>query len=450
MDTTDLKLNESKPQLPTDYISLSLGSRSDETNETTAYHMSGHLPPPPTKPSVRSNRRNNQLSNSDHNYRQPIESHNNFNSMNNNINNNYSENDNENDDKLESKYFSRHYKSILDLLLFNTVSGETTNSRSSSANEINDESPIDGMTDKPYDYRDKSWSEFNDKKKDKPLNWADFDEEHHLLENDEDDEEDDGQDDDRSDTSDESNDIWTISEEQREYYSKQFQSMQSNLKGIITGNKAKDFFEKSNLPIHELSQIWQLSDIDKDGALTLNEFCIAMHLVVLRRNHVDLPTQLPPSLVPLGSPSSEIIQASALTSSKSNDLNDLIADCDQQYPSLSPKQHIDLIQSKAKSAETLSPQNKQWTKFNDSPTHQIVVTAAVSPPSNSSSAGIQTLANFDFNAASIVRDPKILHPVAVRLSPDGQTIRYDNNEVINLDSNTHLVTVTDGIRYDIH
>ena len=315
------------------------------------------------------------------------------------------------------------------------------------------------MIEKPYDYRDKSWSEFNDKKKDKPLNWADFDEEHHLLEeNDEDEEEEEEQDvqdgedqdededddDDKSDISDDHLDIWIISEEQREYYSKQFQSMQPNLNGIITGNKAKDFFEKSNLPIHELSQIWQLSDIDKDGALTLKEFCIAMHLVVLRRNHVELPAQLPPSLVPAISPPVETKQASSLTSSKSNDM---ITDCDRQYQSLSPKRQIDLIQSKAKSAEPLSPQNKQWTKFNDSPTHQIVVTATVSPPSNSSSTGIQTLANFDFNTASIVRDPKILHPVAVRLSPDGQTIRYDNNEVINLESNNQLVAATDGLRY---
>lgn len=41
-----------------------------------------------------------------------------------------------------------------------------------------------------------------------------------------------------------------------------------------------------------------LADINQDGALTLDEFCIAMHLVVLRRNSIDLPTRLPRSLMP--------------------------------------------------------------------------------------------------------------------------------------------------------
>ena len=164
-----------------------------------------------------------------------------------------------------------------------------------------------------------------------------------------------------------------------------------------------------------------------------------MHLVVVRRNQIQLPAELPSSLILTKTPV-ETKHNSSLNSSK---LNDLITDSDQ---------HNHLIPNKANSAEPLSPQNKQWTKFNDSPTHQtVVVTTAASPPSTSSSAGIQTLANFDFNAASIVKDPKILHPVAVRLSPDGQSIRYDNNQVIhNLESGGHLASsMTDGLRYDL-
>lgn len=41
----------------------------------------------------------------------------------------------------------------------------------------------------------------------------------------------------------------------------------------------------------------QLSDITRDGALSLAEFKIAMHLVVLKRNGIALPNALPPSLV---------------------------------------------------------------------------------------------------------------------------------------------------------
>lgn len=43
----------------------------------------------------------------------------------------------------------------------------------------------------------------------------------------------------------------------------------------------------------------QLADVTKDGALSLEEFNTAMHLVVLRRNNIELPDTLPPSLVPL-------------------------------------------------------------------------------------------------------------------------------------------------------
>ncbi|XP_071136112.1 ralBP1-associated Eps domain-containing protein 1-like isoform X8 [Mytilus edulis] len=93
-------------------------------------------------------------------------------------------------------------------------------------------------------------------------------------------------------------DVWAISDEQKEYYIKQFQSMQPDLQGVIIGGVAKEFFEKSKLPVRELSQIWNLSDINKDGALSLEEFCIAMHLVVLRRHEIELPERLPLSLMP--------------------------------------------------------------------------------------------------------------------------------------------------------
>lgn len=38
--------------------------------------------------------------------------------------------------------------------------------------------------------------------------------------------------------------------------------------------------------------------MDHDGFLSLEEFVVAMHLVVLRRNDVELPEHLPPALMP--------------------------------------------------------------------------------------------------------------------------------------------------------
>lgn len=47
----------------------------------------------------------------------------------------------------------------------------------------------------------------------------------------------------------------------------------------------------------------QLSDVTKDGALSLEEFNVAMHLVVLRRNNIALPDTLPSTLIPSSSSS---------------------------------------------------------------------------------------------------------------------------------------------------
>uniref|UniRef100_A0A3Q0QUP0 RALBP1 associated Eps domain containing 2 n=1 Tax=Amphilophus citrinellus TaxID=61819 RepID=A0A3Q0QUP0_AMPCI len=79
-------------------------------------------------------------------------------------------------------------------------------------------------------------------------------------------------------------DPWRITEEQLEYYTNQFKSLQDA--------------PPPALPIPELSHIWELSDVDRDGALTFSEFCTAFHLIVARKNGYPLPESLPPSLRP--------------------------------------------------------------------------------------------------------------------------------------------------------
>ncbi|XP_065533455.1 ralBP1-associated Eps domain-containing protein 2 isoform X2 [Lathamus discolor] len=103
-----------------------------------------------------------------------------------------------------------------------------------------------------------------------------------------------------------SDDPWRITEEQRDYYINQFRSLQPDLNSFVSGSVAKNFFTKSKLPIPELSHIWELSDVDCDGALTLPEFCAAFHLVVARKNGYQLPEKLPETLLP------EYLQAASL------------------------------------------------------------------------------------------------------------------------------------------
>ncbi|CAK7305619.1 RalBP1-associated Eps domain-containing protein 1 [Vulpes lagopus] len=69
-------------------------------------------------------------------------------------------------------------------------------------------------------------------------------------------------------------DPWKITDEQRQYYVNQFKTIQPDLNVFIPGSEAKEFFTKSKLPILELSHIWELSDFDKDGALTWMSFVL--------------------------------------------------------------------------------------------------------------------------------------------------------------------------------
>jgi hypothetical protein len=131
-------------------------------------------------------------------------------------------------------------------------------------------------------------------------NYDEDDEDHIIDEDDDDDDDDDDEDDDEEDEDDDldDDDIWTIKPKLLSYYETQFKTMQKNLNGYITGAVAKPFFEKSKLPLSELSKIWELSDVTKDGVLSFAEFCTAMHLVVLRVRNFDLPNELPAKLQP--------------------------------------------------------------------------------------------------------------------------------------------------------
>ena len=50
--------------------------------------------------------------------------------------------------------------------------------------------------------------------------------------------------------------LWKISSEQLTYYKAQFKTLQVDPNGLVGGSQAKPFFEKSRLPIAELSHIW--------------------------------------------------------------------------------------------------------------------------------------------------------------------------------------------------
>ncbi|CAK1586807.1 unnamed protein product [Parnassius mnemosyne] len=213
-------------------------------------------------------------------------------------------------------------------------------------------------------------------------------------------------------------DVWAISEVQANHYAAQFAQLRPE-RGLLSGQTARLFFEKSRLSVPDLRKIWQLSDITKDGMLTLEEFSIAMHLIVLRRNNIPVPDVLPACLVP--KVDSRFSQQAVTT-----DLVDLGSDMFGSGTSadfnFAPKPETnDPYESKpAKKPEDLPPSltppkpepqvnNKEWTKFVDSPTSSV------------SSPGPKPV-NFDFHKSALERDPKIFHPVALRVTPDANTL----------------------------
>ncbi|EMD38668.1 hypothetical protein CERSUDRAFT_113843 [Gelatoporia subvermispora B] len=68
--------------------------------------------------------------------------------------------------------------------------------------------------------------------------------------------------------------------------------------GLLSGEKARDVFVKSKLPVDKLSQIWNLADTKNRGALDATDFAIAMYLIQASMSGQlpNIPSTLPPSL----------------------------------------------------------------------------------------------------------------------------------------------------------
>ncbi|KAF1979137.1 hypothetical protein BU23DRAFT_497092 [Bimuria novae-zelandiae CBS 107.79] len=68
--------------------------------------------------------------------------------------------------------------------------------------------------------------------------------------------------------------------------------------GLLSGENAKQIFEKARLPNETLGRIWNLADTEQRGALGVTEFIIAMHLLASFRTGAmkQVPNTLPAGL----------------------------------------------------------------------------------------------------------------------------------------------------------
>lgn len=93
---------------------------------------------------------------------------------------------------------------------------------------------------------------------------------------------------------------WAVPQTSRLKYTQGFNTADKDRSGFLTGTQARGILIQSGLPQQTLAGIWNLSDTDKDGRLSLEEFVLAMHLIDLVRSGEPLPSVLPVELVPPG------------------------------------------------------------------------------------------------------------------------------------------------------
>ncbi|XP_070491973.1 intersectin-1 isoform X2 [Chironomus tepperi] len=91
-------------------------------------------------------------------------------------------------------------------------------------------------------------------------------------------------------------DPFLVTAKEKFRFEQQFNAL-GPINGFVTGVQAKDFFLKSGLSPLILGQIWALADTDADGKMNIIEFSIACKLISSKLRNVDVPKQLPPTLL---------------------------------------------------------------------------------------------------------------------------------------------------------
>ena len=108
---------------------------------------------------------------------------------------------------------------------------------------------------------------------------------------------------------------WDVKPADMRQYEAYFRNIDKNKKGYITGDEAVPFLMNSKVSEDTLAHIWDLSDIQKQGRLSKEEFAVAMYLIRQKLTGGILPEVLPQSLVPPSLRSLEINFAAFATPS---------------------------------------------------------------------------------------------------------------------------------------
>ncbi|ANQ07153.1 Uncharacterized protein PCOAH_00014520 [Plasmodium coatneyi] len=92
---------------------------------------------------------------------------------------------------------------------------------------------------------------------------------------------------------------WKISAREREDYRRIFKTLDMNNEEKVEGSVIREYYlNTSNLSICELMQIWSVSDMDNDGFLNFEQFCVMNKMVEVRKEkEINIPLAIPADLL---------------------------------------------------------------------------------------------------------------------------------------------------------